>query len=261
MAVFIVAIILGVICGFITKSMNESKGYEGGFAWGFWLNVIGIIVVAVRPYHQNNGLVHKYEERTTEYYDTYNREQKMTQNERDTPYVDPNYKRYANELQINESDKKFVLFHGSEQQIFSFSVLSGFEVLVNDEKVSELPQKKSMIDYDSIVEIRIAVHLNGYPDVYIPIVSKTYAGSGKYNSAINQMDQYVAGFDIIENYNKTKPESIDGASNSSVSHSETNGTVQSVFVASQIREFKSLLDDGIITEEEFQKKKQQLLGL
>ena len=261
MAVFIVAIILGVICGFITKSMNESKGYEGGFAWRFWLNVIGIIVVAVRPYHQNNGLVHKYEERTAESYDTYNKEQKMTQEERNTPYVDPNYKRYANELQINESDKKFVLFHGSEQQIFSFSVLSGFEVLVNDEKVSELPQKKSMIDYDSIVEIRIAVHLNGYPDVYIPIVSKTYAGSGKYNSAISQTEQYVAGFEIIEKHNKMKSESTDRAGDSSVTPSETKESTHSVSVASQIREFKSLLDDGIITEEEFQQKKQQLLGL
>ena len=32
-------------------------------------------------------------------------------------------------------------------------------------------------------------------------------------------------------------------------------------VASDLRKFKALLDDGIITEDEFLKKKQQLLGL
>lgn len=57
---FLVYLIVGVICGFITKSMNESKGYDGGFLWGFLLTIIGIIVVAVRPYaptsnHSNYG--------------------------------------------------------------------------------------------------------------------------------------------------------------------------------------------------------------
>ena len=42
-------LISAVVFGFITKHINESKGYEGGFAWGFWLNIIGIIVVACKP--------------------------------------------------------------------------------------------------------------------------------------------------------------------------------------------------------------------
>ena len=36
------------IFGAITKVINEKKGYEGGFWWGFFLGVIGIIVVACR---------------------------------------------------------------------------------------------------------------------------------------------------------------------------------------------------------------------
>ncbi len=54
---FFVIIIVGIICGFISKSINESKGYDGGFWWGFLLSIIGIIVVAVRPFnkdHKNN---------------------------------------------------------------------------------------------------------------------------------------------------------------------------------------------------------------
>ena len=47
-------VILGVLicslaCGFATRKINESKGYDGGFAWGFWLGFIGLIVVACKP--------------------------------------------------------------------------------------------------------------------------------------------------------------------------------------------------------------------
>lgn len=52
----IIGIIVACIFGAITKNINESKGYNGGFAWGFWLGVIGIIVVACRqpnPYYTN----------------------------------------------------------------------------------------------------------------------------------------------------------------------------------------------------------------
>ena len=50
-------LILCCIFGFITKHINESKGYTGGFAWGFFLAVIGIIVVACKP--DNRSLSHK----------------------------------------------------------------------------------------------------------------------------------------------------------------------------------------------------------
>ena len=44
-----------IIMGFVTKYINESKGYKGGFAWGFWLNIIGIIVVACKPDNRANA--------------------------------------------------------------------------------------------------------------------------------------------------------------------------------------------------------------
>ena len=48
----IVTLIEACIFGAITKAINENKGYDGGFWWGFFLGVIGIIVVAVRqPYY------------------------------------------------------------------------------------------------------------------------------------------------------------------------------------------------------------------
>lgn len=52
---FVIYLIVAIICGFITKSMNENKGYDGGFAWGFFLSIIGIIVVAVRPFNRTGS--------------------------------------------------------------------------------------------------------------------------------------------------------------------------------------------------------------
>lgn len=60
--------VLNAILGFVTKSISESKGYEGGFWWGFLLGILGIIVVAVRPtqpdestiMHEQSGTMANY---------------------------------------------------------------------------------------------------------------------------------------------------------------------------------------------------------
>lgn len=37
-----------VIFGFIARHIAKKKGYKNGFLWGFFLGIIGIIVVACR---------------------------------------------------------------------------------------------------------------------------------------------------------------------------------------------------------------------
>lgn len=45
---YVIAYLIGaIILGCITKSINRKKGYDGGFAWGFWLGIIGIIGIIV----------------------------------------------------------------------------------------------------------------------------------------------------------------------------------------------------------------------
>ena len=47
----LICLCVHIVLGAITAGMNTSKGYYGGFAWGFFLGIIGIIVVAVRPFN------------------------------------------------------------------------------------------------------------------------------------------------------------------------------------------------------------------
>ncbi|MGN0655006.1 MAG: SHOCT domain-containing protein [Oscillospiraceae bacterium] len=42
-------IIFSVMFGAVTCVLNNEKGYEGGFWWGFFLGVIGIIIVVCKP--------------------------------------------------------------------------------------------------------------------------------------------------------------------------------------------------------------------
>ncbi len=52
-ALLIYYVIMGVVFGFICRYVAKSKGYEGGFAWGFFLGIIGLLVVGFRPTIQN----------------------------------------------------------------------------------------------------------------------------------------------------------------------------------------------------------------
>ena len=50
--VIVSLLIFNIICGAISEKINREKGYAGGFAWGFLLCILGIVVTAVRPYRQ-----------------------------------------------------------------------------------------------------------------------------------------------------------------------------------------------------------------
>lgn len=47
--VLIFYLVGGMIFGCAARAIANSKGYDGGFAWGFWLWIIGLLVVGFRP--------------------------------------------------------------------------------------------------------------------------------------------------------------------------------------------------------------------
>ena len=65
MGYLVIYLIVGLVCGFVSKSINENRGGEGGFWWGFLLGVIGIVVVAVRPMEGNTTNHNSYQAQST----------------------------------------------------------------------------------------------------------------------------------------------------------------------------------------------------
>ncbi len=51
--VLAICIIFCVFCGYVTKAINESKGYSGGFLLGLLLQPIGILIVASKKEQPN----------------------------------------------------------------------------------------------------------------------------------------------------------------------------------------------------------------
>ena len=52
MEYLIIYLVVGVICGLICSGISSSRDMDGSFWWGFWLGIIGIVIVAVRPNEQ-----------------------------------------------------------------------------------------------------------------------------------------------------------------------------------------------------------------
>ena len=42
------ALISGVVCGLVCQAIASSRHMDGGFWWGFFLGIIGVIIVTVR---------------------------------------------------------------------------------------------------------------------------------------------------------------------------------------------------------------------
>lgn len=49
--------------GWLSLRIAQGRGYETGFAWGFWLGLIGLIVVARRPVREAKPVSSKPETR------------------------------------------------------------------------------------------------------------------------------------------------------------------------------------------------------
>ena len=82
--------------------------------------------------------------------------------------------------------------------------------------------------------------------------TKIKYGSPEHSKAFNKAQQLITKLDEI--YSKCHPDELE-------KQDTPIEDVKNVSPANEIRKYKSLLDEGIITEEEFNIKKRQLLGI
>lgn len=86
MLYLIVWVIIALICGFVAKHVATTREMSGGFWWGFFLGVVGLVVVAVRPndnakYNDLNIKLQEYKDNKTEHTQTINKEALSKQHE------------------------------------------------------------------------------------------------------------------------------------------------------------------------------------
>lgn len=96
--------------------------------------------------------------------------------------------------------------------------------------------------------LQIKITVRGYksPSIYVPLIEKQINTSDiRYKQAYKDAQDILSMLQIIADKNS--------------SHAQS--PAQAVSSADEIRKFKQLLDDGIITEEEFSQKKRELPGI
>jgi len=55
----VIILVQACIFGFATQHISESKGYSSGFAWGFFLGIIGLVVVGLKPNLNTTYVAHE----------------------------------------------------------------------------------------------------------------------------------------------------------------------------------------------------------
>lgn len=106
---------------------------------------------------------------------------------------------------------------------------------------------------ETCTELRVKITLNSLenPTVFIDFIKETSVKKGNilYRQLANAAETVMSLLQVITN---------EAAFNAPTSFQENSAPVSS---ADEIRKYKGLLDDGIISQEEFEAKKRQLLDL
>ena len=180
-------------------------------------------------------------------------------------------KTIANRLRIDENNKKFSV----NNDIFSYGNLLNFELIEESgsEKrnvakrtaagwallgaagavVGGLTAKTAKFCTSMYIRITLRNHYKNYVDIYF-LSGQTDVGSDIYENARKNALNCLTALQKIEDANEQQEsEKADVA--------EDQPAPAPFSAADEILKFKNLADAGIITQEEFEAKKKQLLGL
>ena len=170
-------------------------------------------------------------------------------------------------IQIDENNKYFKI----DKDIFSYENLLSFELLENGQSITKgglgsavaggllfggvgaivgsvTGGKKSSAICNSM-KLRVSLK-NAHTDIiYIVFIrSETKCNGFVYNVACNSAQKCIAALEVINDINQSN-------------YIKDINASKSISQADEIVKFKALLDQGIITQEEFDIKKKELLGL
>lgn len=167
------------------------------------------------------------------------------------------------------ADKMYIRYKPSCYTLFNFDQIVDFELLEDGESIASgglgraaigalafggtgavvggVTGKKKTKGTCTTMEIKVTVKDYPRPAFYIKLVQTQMKKDSLTYKSVSKMAQ-----DILS--------SLQLITDRTASVSDESSSVQ-VSSADEIRKFKELLDDGIITEEEFNTKKKELLGL
>ncbi|MHC1723955.1 MAG: SHOCT domain-containing protein [Aminipila sp.] len=183
-----------------------------------------------------------------------------------------------NYFEIDEQNKKWAVLKqkifggkGAPLHIYNYTDLLSYELIEDDASVTKgglgmaalgaltfggagaivgsvVGGKKSKKFVNSL-KIKITVKDMGTPPIYINfLATKTKCDSFIYKTIFESAQKVLAALERIK-------DQVDSQNSMPTATEDKNN------IADEIRKFKELLDEGIISEEEFAAKKQQLLNL
>ncbi|WP_159723138.1 SHOCT domain-containing protein [Enterococcus sp. CSURQ0835] len=181
-------------------------------------------------------------------------------------------------ISIDENKKLFQIGNNT-YNTYHFNELNSYELLENGSSVTSgglgvgravvggvmlggvgavlggVTKKKKQTNFVESLKILVTFKNRNPVSTTIDFIKKKQQKDKKYEKILVQAKETLSGFDyIINTLEGDKHSEVVGAmSNSKPSSTES--------VADELRKYKSLADDGIITQEEFDKKKKELLGL
>lgn len=177
-------------------------------------------------------------------------------------------KKIAPYLYIDENNKGFKIGNN----IFEYSNLLSFELLEDGETITKgglgravaggllfggvgaivggVTGGKKSSGVCSSLKLRVTLRNAHIDTVYIDFINtETKTKSFIYKAAQENAQSCISALEIIADQNRSGQSEL------------TSTTTQTVSAADEIAKFKQLADQGIITQEEFEAKKKQLLGL
>ena len=214
---------IGIAFGFASQSINENKGYEGGFLWGFLLGVIGIIVVACKPERQKPQEI----TRQPQFYDSGLAQPVMNPGE----WVCKNC--------------------GRHNQNYTGSCACGFTKEANNAYTGN--------QYNGAGNVGMYPVGQGYTSAPLTQPAPGYTSNPLTQPApgyaSNPPTPMGTGYSL-------SPNAPMGQGNMAGYQAQGAAPKSSSYTAAdEIKKYKALLDQGILTEDEFNQKKKQLLGL